>query len=104
MIAPLVWMGGVAMAGPLAAAMVSWVVTARTERRAPDRMTAVMMTGMAARMVFFGAYVVALVRVAGLRPVPFVVGFAAFFIGLHVIEALFLKRLFAERTRPASGA
>ena len=126
MIAPLLWMSGaslmgwtlvtlvaprpvnpellMAMAGPLASAVVTWIVTERTQRLAPDRVMGVMMAGLAAKMVFFGVYVVALVQFAGLRPVPFVVGFAAFFIGLHVIEALFLKRLFAESTRPAPGA
>lgn len=126
MMAPLLWMGGAAlvswglvtlaasqpvnpellmgMAGPLAGAMGSWIVAARTQRSAPARVTGVLAVGLLAKMVFFGAYVVVLVRVAGLRPVPLVVGFAAYFIGLHVMEALFLKRLFSELTRPASGA
>jgi hypothetical protein len=33
---------------------------------------------------------------AGLRPVPFVLSFAASFIALHAMEAGFLRRLFAE--------
>jgi hypothetical protein len=92
------------MAGPLASAMVSWIVTERTQRAAPERVTGVMIAGLAAKMVFFGAYVVILVRVVGLRPVPFVIGFTGYFIGLHVIEALFLKRLLGEAVRPAPGA
>ena len=34
-------------------------------------------------------------RVLGARPVPFVASFAGYFIALHLIEALYLKRLFA---------
>jgi hypothetical protein len=123
---PLLWMGGaslvswilvtlvapqpvnpelfMAMAGPLASAMASWMVTERTQRRAPERVTGVLIAGLAAKMVFFGIYVVVLVRLFGLKPVPFVIGFAAYFIALHGMEALFLKRLFGEWSRPAPGA
>jgi len=91
--------GGVAkeiaygMAGPLAAAVASWVVYERTFRRAPERLTGVMVTALALKMAFFGVYVVVLVRVAGLRAEAFVISFAAYFIGLHAIEALCLRRL-----------
>ena len=93
-----------AMAGTLGSAMVSWIVMERTQRAAPERVTGVMITAFAAKMVFFGAYVVILVRLVGVRPVPFVIGFTGYFIGLHAIEALFLKRLFGETARPAPGA
>jgi hypothetical protein len=93
-----------AMGGTLASAMVSWIVTERTQRAAPERVTGVMIAALAAKMVFFGAYVVIVVRLVGVRPVPFVIGFTGYFIGLHAIEALFLKRLFGETARPATGA
>ena len=50
-------------------------------------------------MVFFGVYVVVMLRGVGVRPVPFVLSFAGFFIALHAMEALFLRQLFAE-TQP----
>jgi len=84
---------GFGMAGPLAAAVASWVAYERTFRRAPDRLTGVMVTALVLKMVFFGAYVVVLVRVAGLRAEPLVASFGAYFIGLHAIEALSLRRL-----------
>jgi hypothetical protein len=31
----------------------------------------------------------------GLRPVPFAISFTVYFIALHLIEAMFLQRLFA---------
>jgi hypothetical protein len=34
-----------------------------------------------------------------LRPVPFVVSFTSYFIGLYLMEALYLKRLFSKRSR-----
>ena len=52
-------------------------------------------------MVFFGVYVTVMLKVLALRPLPFVVSFTAYFIALHVIEALCLRRLFASRCRAA---
>jgi len=36
-----------------------------------------------------------MLKVAGLRPAPFVVSFAGFFIALYLVEALLMRRLFA---------
>ncbi len=66
---------------------------------APERVTGVMVTGLAVKMVFFGVYVAGMLKGAGLRPVPFVVSFAGYFIALHAMEAVFLRRLFAEMRR-----
>jgi hypothetical protein len=52
-------------------------------------------------MVFFAAYVVACVQGLSLRPTAFVVSFAGYFLALHVIEAIWLRRLFASAL-PAS--
>jgi len=92
------------MLGPLGAAVASWVWYERTFRRAPARLTGVMVTALVLKMAFFGAYVVALVRVVGLRAEPFVISFAAYFIGLHAIEALCLRRLlWVDGSPPGSG-
>jgi hypothetical protein len=118
--APLLWMGGtcaavwlvlvavapdlnpealLGMLGPLVSALATWVVVARTAAAAPEKVTGVMVTGLAVKMVFFGAYVTGMLKGAGLRPVPFVVSFAGSFIALHAMEAGFLRRLFAEMQR-----
>ena len=86
------------MLGPLASACVTWIVVARAVV-VPERVTGVMATGLMVKMVFFGAYVAGMLKGAGLRPVPFVVSFAGFFIALHAMEAVFLRRLFAEMQR-----
>ena len=82
------------MLAPLVVAAVSWIVTERTYRSRPERLTGVMVQGLAIKAVFFGAYVVGMLRGAGLRPVPFVVSFTSYFIALHVTEAVFMRRLF----------
>lgn len=91
------------MLGPLVGAAVSWLVTARTARTAPERVTAVMTAGLGVKMLFFAAYTIGMLRGAGLAPIPFVVSFAAYFVGLFVMQAWFLKRLFEEGPRPVRG-
>jgi hypothetical protein len=82
------------MLAPLVVAVVSWIVIERTYRSDPARLTRVMVEGLAVKALFFGAYVAGMLRVIGLRPVPFVVSFTSYFIALHVTEAMFLRRLF----------
>lgn len=82
------------MLGPLVSALATWVVVSRTYASAPERLTGVMVIGFAVKLLFFGGYLVAMLRGLGLRPAVFVLSFAGFFIALHVMEAVFLKRLF----------
>jgi hypothetical protein len=83
------------MLGPVIVAIVTFVAAERTWRRNPERLTALMATAFAAKMVFFAAYVAVMLKVLNLQPIPFVVSFASCFIALHLIEGLGLRRLFA---------
>ncbi|MCC7417627.1 MAG: hypothetical protein IT176_10840 [Acidobacteria bacterium] len=85
------------MLGPLAIACGTWAVMVRAYRVNPQRLTAVMMGAFGVKLVLFGAYVAVMIRSAAVQPVPFVASFTAYFIGLYALEALFLKRLLAER-------
>jgi uncharacterized membrane protein YdfJ with MMPL/SSD domain len=82
------------MIGPLAGVAGSWVLVERTHRRNPRAVTAVMLVAFASKVVFFGVYVTVMLRVLSLRPVPFVTSFTAYFSGLYLMEALYLRRLF----------
>ena len=84
----------IGMAGPLASASATWVAVERTHAASPARVTNVLIAGFIAKMAFFGALVL-LVGALGLRPRPFVVSFAGYFIALHALEAFYLRRLFA---------
>ena len=84
------------MLGPLVVAVVSWEMAQQTYRKNPERLTGLMVTAFAGKLVFFGAYVAVMLQGVSLEPVPFVVSFTAYFIGLHVVEALCLRRLFLE--------
>src|SRR5918999_1340514 len=71
------------MFGPLAETVTSWVVADQVFRRQPERLTAVMITAFAGKLVFFGAYVAVMLKVLSLRPTPFVASFTGYFIALH---------------------
>jgi hypothetical protein len=93
-----IWLG---MLAPLAAAGVSWVAIASTFSTHPERLTAVMMTGFAAKLVFFGVYIALLVKVLHVQGETLAASFAVYFIALFSVEAFCLQRLFAERMRAA---
>ena len=93
-----VWLG---MAAPLLVVIASWMVAARVYDRQPERLTSVMMTTFAAKAVIFGVYCWLAIGVLRVRPVPFAVSFAAYFIALYAAEAVCLQRLFAGRMRAA---
>ena len=84
------------MAGPLVVAVVTWRMAEQTYRRNPAALTGLMMTGFVAKMVFFGAYVAVAIKGLSQPAVPFASSFTASFITLYLIEALALRRLFAE--------
>ena len=87
------------MLGPLAMVTGSWILMERAYRRDPERLTAVMVAAFVGKLVFFGAYVTVMLRVLSLRPRTFVASFTGYFIALYLIEALYLRRLFAGGPR-----
>jgi hypothetical protein len=87
------------MIGPLVMASGTWVLAERTYRQKPEQLTSLMIVAFGGKLLFFGTYVVIMLNVVALRPVPFVAGFMTYFIALHVTEALYLRRLFAAGAR-----
>lgn len=87
----------IGMLGPLLSGCATWVAVERVWRSAPERLTAVLAAGFAAKVLFFGLYVAMALRVLLLRPEPFVIAFVSYFIALHGMQSLFLKRLTARR-------
>jgi len=82
------------MVGPLFVAVTTWLLAQCTYRRNPEALTGLMIAGFAGKMVFFGAYVAVVIKVLSQPAVPFVVSFTGYFVALHMIEALALRRLF----------
>ena len=86
---------GWGMLGPLASAVISWLILERTQRSAPERLTNVMIMSFGVKVLLFGLYLVVMLKVLAVRPMPFMLSFAGYYIALHVVEAVFLKRLLA---------
>jgi hypothetical protein len=86
------------MLGPLLAACVSWALIERAHNRNPVDVTAVMVGSFFAKMLFFGVYVAVMLRVVAVNPRPFVVSFTCYFIGLYLMDFVFLRRLFSRRS------
>ena len=86
------------MIGPLLMATLSWVLVARTHRRNPAGVTGVMAMSFFVKMLFFAAYVVIMLRVVSVQPVPFVISFTSYFIALFLMDWVFLRRLFSGRS------
>ena len=86
-----VWLG---MLGPLMVVSGTWVLTERVYKADPARVTPVVITAFAGKLVFFGAYVALAIGILGVQPMPFAASFTGYFVVLHMIEALLMKRLF----------
>lgn len=84
------------MAAPLASAVLTWQALARTQSSTPERLTGVMITAFGVKVLLFALYVVVILGVLGLRPKPFMLSFTGYYVGLHVVEAMFLRRLLAD--------
>ena len=82
------------MAGPLVVGLVSWSLVARTHRAHPERVTKLLVSAFMAKALFFGVYVVLMVRGLSMRPVPFALSLGGYFVALYLIQALSMRRLF----------
>jgi hypothetical protein len=85
-----VWLG---MLGPLASAVTSWIAMERQFIRRPAALTGLLIKAFAGKMIFFGVYITALLEAGVVRPFPFVVSFVSYFVSLHALEAIGLRRL-----------
>jgi len=92
-----VWVGAI---GPLLSAAISWLLIERAARQ-PETLSRLLVTSFFAKMMFFAAYVVIALAVLHLDAVPFVVSFTCYFVGLHLTEALLLRRL-TSASQPAA--
>jgi hypothetical protein len=83
------------MLGPLAVVSGTWLLTERTYRTHPGSLTSMMIAAFGFKVVFFGGYVAVMLGLLALRPMPFVASFTSYFVGLYLIEALYMRQLFS---------
>ena len=89
----------VGLLGPLVAVVTTWFLVVRTYRRDPAKVMGVQAAAFLVKVVFFVAYVVAAIKIAGLPAQPFAVSFVVWFIALYTAQALLMRRLFREGVR-----
>jgi hypothetical protein len=81
------------MIGPLVASAGTWAAIERTHRRAPAQVSGLMMGAMLAKLLFFGAYVVAISRIPGIDLQAFGVAFFVYFVSLYIAQAFLIRGL-----------
>ncbi len=87
------------MAAPLAVGVATVVLVEQTVRTDIQRLTARLTGALIAKMVFYPVYVLVVISVLAIDPVPFAISFALYFVALHITEALHFKTLFEKTTR-----
>ena len=84
------------MFAPLGVAIGSWMLVQRVHTQSPEQVSGLMIKLFAAKLLVFGGYVAAVVLL--LLPsdrVLFALSFSFQYLLLHMIEAVYLRRLFA---------
>lgn len=89
------------MVGPLAATVISWVAVEHAFRQDPLTVTGVMLRAWLIKALFFTAYLLAVIKGLHVSGQPFAVSLASYFLVLHTVEAMLLKRLFSGAWRAA---
>ena len=84
-----IWFG---MFGPTLASVVTLVAIERQKILNPQKMLKCIIQSFVIKSIFFGAYIVGLVKTNQVRPGPFVGCFAFFYLALHVAEAVKLHK------------
>ena len=87
-----VWLG---IAGPVMVASGSWAMTTRTWARDKAALLPWMIRAFAVKAMFVVAYVVMMLKVVEVRPMPFVLSFIGTYLATHLAEAYCLRRLMA---------
>ncbi len=87
-----VWLG---IAGPVVMSGASWTLTSRTWAREKAALLPLMLRAFAVKAMFVVAYVVLMLKVVDVRPMPFVLSFIGTYMATHLAEAYCLRRLMA---------
>ena len=84
------------MAAPLVVGVATVALVDQTARTDILQLTARMTKAFITKMVFYPVYVVVVIKVVAIDPVPFAISFTVYFVALQLTEALYFKALFAK--------
>ena len=91
------------MAAPLAVGLATILLVEHTARTDIRRLTIRMTIAFAVKMVFYALYVLVVIGVLVVDPLPFAISFTFYFAALHLTEALHFKTLFAKAAANAAA-
>jgi hypothetical protein len=80
------------MIGPLLSAGATWIMIDRTLRANPAALTPRLLVAFLVKAVLYLLYVFVAVKILAVSAKPFAISFTAYFIVLHQIEAVLLRR------------
>lgn len=86
-----------AMLGPWGVGVLTLWSARRTYERDPEQLTGLMLKSFVGKMIFYGIYITLLIVFSTISKVPFIIGFAVYFIVLHIIEALYFQSIFKPK-------
>ena len=84
------------MAAPLVMGLGTIRLVEHTARTDMPALTGRLAMAFIVKLVFYAAYVVAVVALLEVDPLPFIISLTLYFVALHFTEALYFKRLFAQ--------
>jgi hypothetical protein len=82
------------MLAPLLVGIFTLILVERIYRREPAKLTSFMASAFLVKMVLYGVYVLLILGWYSFQPTPFIVSFSIYFVGLHMVEALYFRSLF----------
>ena len=78
---------------PVLAGTVTLYFIGSAAQKDPFLVTKTIAKGFALKMVYYGAAILTLFKLYSFEPIPFICSFSGFFLGLHVLEAVIIKRI-----------
>ena len=78
---------------PVLAGTVTLYFIDSAAQKDPFLVTKILIKGFALKMVYYGATILILFKLYSFEPIPFICSFSGFFLGLHVLEAVIIKRI-----------
>ena len=85
-----IWLG---MLGPMLASVGAWTAIERQRRLNPQKMLKCLIQSFVVKFLFFGAYIIVVLKTNQVRPGFFVSCFVFFYLALHMTEALELRKM-----------
>ena len=78
---------------PALAGLVTMYFIFLAQKKGAAAVTKTIAKGFALKMVYYGVSILMLFKQYSFQPIPFVCSFSGFFMGLHVLEAIIIKRI-----------